>query len=116
MDKEKINKNIDNLNQVLEHLKVLDQDNETVKENTKAINNQITILKLKLTEVDKYIPLKDRIFRNLFTSKIIAINVLWLTCEFLNSFTEVFASSNNHFIVILRTVVPGLTVFLRSVK
>lgn len=116
MNKEKINKQIEDLNIILEKLNVLDQESEIVKDNKKIIQEQITSLQVELTDINKYNPIYKRVFKNLFTSKIIAINIIWIICEILNSFTDLFSHSNNEIIITLRTVVPSLTIFLRSIK
>lgn len=116
MDLEKTNKQIEELNKILDNLKSLDQENDNVKENIKLIQDKITDLKLSTNELYKYIPLHKRFMNNIFNSKTIAINIAWLICECLNSFTDIFQSSNNSFIITIRTIVPSLTIFLRSIK
>lgn len=114
--KDKLNQQIEQLNEVLNNLNTLDQNNPKVQEQINLIKEQITELKISTMELNKYIPLYKRVYKNLFNSKTIAINVIWLSCEFLNSFTDIFSGSHNSFIIMLRTVVPGLTIFLRTIK
>lgn len=114
--KDNLNQQIEQLNDVLNNLNTLDQNNPKVQEQINLIKEQITELKISTMELNKYIPLHKRILKNLFNSKTVAINTLWLSCEFLNSFTDVFSGSNNSFIILLRTIVPGLTIFLRTIK
>lgn len=111
---EKINKQIENLSNILLNLQELDQENEKVKDKIKLIKEQIIDYKLEINNVNDYIPFKKRFINDFLKSKTVMLNLLLITFELLNIFTDIFKDSNNEHLRAIAIIVPLLTIYLRT--